>query len=336
MRDLEFAPAVPVFVAALADGEGALAAVNLLRLGPGGAAALVAAMQNTNPAVRAHASSVAENMFAAAPDRPRLDEDEDFHYRALNPELVKLLPALLSDPDPEVRLHAVAAAWNSGNPAFFNRMLDLLRDDNNEVSDAALGYLKSQRDQVPNHILLFREMLKDTNANVQIAGLQLLLSISGLHIPREELLPLFSIPRMEAVGPAVAYLRAVANPHPSNRLDQENRYLSCEEAKPLLQNPLGMARMLGLRVLAINANNQSVALAIPLLKDPEPGIRFRAYNLLMDLTGQNFPAAPPEPWEKWWGQNQATFKVSISPEELRQKQIERARQRRRTEGSPPP
>jgi hypothetical protein len=169
MRDLEFEPAVPVFSAALADGEGAFAAANLLRLGTNGASALIADMQNTNPAVRAHAMSVAEQMFVAPSGRPRLEQNEEFHQPAMNPDLEKLLPALLSDPDPEVRLHAVTAAWNSGNPTFFNRMLDLLRDDNAEVSEAARGYLKSQRDQLPNHVLLFREMLKDTNANVQIA-----------------------------------------------------------------------------------------------------------------------------------------------------------------------
>jgi hypothetical protein len=162
------------------------------------------------------------------------------------------------------------------------------------------------------------------------------LSIPEVHIPREELLPLFSIPRMEAVGPAVAYLRAVANPHPPSRFGQENRYLSCEEANPLLQNSLVMARMLGLRVLAMNADNQSVALAIPLLKDPETSIRLRAHDLLTDLTGQNFPAEQPEQWERWWEQNKSVFTVSISPEQLGEKQVERARQRRRTENVSPP
>lgn len=133
----------------------------------------------------------------------------------------------------------------------------------------------------------------------------------------------------------MAYLKAKANPFPSNR-GQENHYLSCKETMPLLQNTLGMARMMGLAVLRNNANNQSVALAIPLLKDPEAVIRLRAHDLLTDLTGQNFPAEPPEPWEKWWEQNQATFTVTITPDELREKQLERARQRRRTVNDPPP
>ena len=226
MRDLEFEPAVPVFAAALADTEGAFAAANLLRLGTNGVSALIAAMQNTNPAVRAHAMSVAENMFVTSPSNRRPDDNEEYPGRsAMNPELLKLLPALLNDPDPEVRLHAVNAAWNSMSPGFFDRMLKLLRDDYAEVSEAAQGYLRSQRDELPKHIPLFRQMLKDTNVNVQIAGLRLLMTIPQVEIPRDELLPLFRVPRMEVAGAAVAYLRKES--------------ISCEEAKPLLHNSLG-------------------------------------------------------------------------------------------------
>ena len=311
--------------------EGALAAANLLRLGTNGVSALIAAMQNTNPAVRAHAMSVAEQMFVVSPSNRRPDEnEEDPSRRMLNPKLTRLLPTLLNDPNPEVRLHAVYAAENSESPMFFTNMLMLLRDDYAEVSEAAQGYLKQQRDEVPKHIPLFRQMLQDTNVNVQIAGLRLLMSIPQVDIPRDELLPLFSVPRMELAGAAVAYLKAVAN------LKKESVYITCEEAKPLLHNSLGMVRMMGLAVLMIDANNQSVQLAIPLLKDPEEAIRLRAHALLTDLTGQNFPAEQAEQWEKWWEQNKATFTVSISPEEVRKKQLERQRQRRRTENSSPP
>jgi len=164
-------------------------------------------------------------------------------------------------------------------------------------------------------------MLKDTNVNVQIAGFRLL-TRAQVEIPREDLLALFSVPRMELAGAAMG------------RLKREG--ISCEEAKPLLHNSLGMARMCGLAVLAIDANSQSVELAIPLLKDPEEAIRIRSHDLLTDLTGQNFPADRPEQWEKWWEQNKATFTVSISPEDLRKKQLERARQRRSMENGSPP
>jgi Uncharacterized protein conserved in bacteria (DUF2330)/HEAT repeats len=323
MRDLEFEPAIPVFAAALADGEGALAAVNLMRLGTNGASALIAAMQNTNPAVRAHAMSMAEAMFVASSSSRSSDQNEEYpSHRALNPELMRLLPNLLNDPDPEVRLHAVYAAGNSSSPLFFNRMLKLLRDDYAEVSEAALANLRSQRGEVPKHIPLFRQMLKDTNVHVQIAGLRLLMSIPQVEIPRDELLALFSVPRMELAGVAVGYLKKES--------------ISCEEAKPLLHNSLGMVRMIGLAVLMMNKNSQSVELAIPLLRDPEEVVQTRAHDLLTDLTGQNFPAEQPEQWEKWWEQNKTTFTVSMSPEELRKKQLERARQRRKMENDSPP
>ncbi|MEJ0090687.1 MAG: DUF2330 domain-containing protein [Limisphaerales bacterium] len=321
MRDLEFAPAIPVFASALADTEGALAAANLMRLGTNGVSTLISAMQNTNPVVRVHAVSFTEEMFDLSSSNRRSD-DEYSNQRAMNPELLKLLPTLLDDSEPEVRLHAAYAAENSSSPAYFNRMLTLLRDSNAEVSAAALGYLREQRDEVPKHIPLFREMLQDTNVNVQIAGLRLLMSIPEVEMPRADLLALFSVPRMEVAGAAVACLKRES--------------ISCEEARPLLHNSLWMARMIGLAILKMNANNQSVELAVPMLKDSEPVVRLRAHDLLTDLTGQNFPAEPPEQWEKWWQQNKATFTVSISPEELRKKQLERARQKRKVENSSPP
>ena len=327
MRDLEFEPAVPIFAAALADEEGVLAAANLMRLGTNGAAALIAAMQTSNAVVRAHASCVAEQMYTIpARKQKRVDEEEgeieDFSDRlVMNPALLKLLPTLLNDRDPEVRLHAVAAAMNSRSPAFFNRMLELLRDDNSEVIDAAKGYLQQQREELPKHVPLFLQMLRDTNVSVQIAGLRLLMNIPQVEIPREELLALFSVPRMEVAGAAVGQL-------------QKN--ISCEEAKPLLHNTHWMVRMIGLAVLIRNANKQSVELAIPLLRDTVEIVQVRAHDLLTDLTGQNFPMEQPEKWEQWWEQNKATFSVDISPEQLRKKRLERARERRSREDAAPP
>ena len=310
MRDLEFEPVVSVLTTALADGEGGLAAANLMRLGTNGVSSLFAAMRNTNSTVRAHAASVAEEMF----DSSTSVQGGWYPGRPMNPELIRLLPDLLNDSDPEVRLHAAYAAGNSASPIFFNRMLKLLRDDYWEISEAAQSYLKQQRDEMPKNILLFRQMLHDTNVNIQIAGIRLLMSIPNVEIPREELKPLFSVPRMEVAGVAVSYLK------------KEN--VSDEEANLLMHNSLWAARMMGLGILMMHANNQSVASAIPLLKDPVEIVRIRAHDMLTDLTGQNFPADQSEQWEKWWQQNKSTFTVNINPDELRKRQIERARQRR--------
>jgi HEAT repeat protein len=310
MRDLEFEPAIPVFTEALADGEGALAAANLMRLGTNGTSTLIEAMQKTNPVVRAHAMSTTADMFTVQSDQ-----------RMMNPELLKLLPKFLNDPDPEVRLHAVGAATQSRSPVFFDSMLKLLRDDYTEVSEAAKYYLREQQGELPKRIPLFRQMLQDTNVNVQVAGFQLL-TYAQWEIPRADLVALFGIPRMELAGAAVGRLKSGG--------------ITCDEAKPLLINSLPMVRMMGLAILIMNKTEQSVELAIPLLKDPEEVVQTRAHDLLTDLTGQNFPVEQPEQWGKWWEQNEATFKVSISSDDLRNKQMERRRQRQRMEENSPP
>jgi len=320
MRDLEFDPAVPVFTAALADNEGAFAAASLLQLGTNGCPALIAAIQNTNPVIRAHAMSMAENMVTVSRgNHSRSEDEEPDTHRGMDPELVKLITTLLNDPDPEIRLHAVYAAENSQSPLIYDRMLGLLRDDYEEISQGAQWYLREQRDETPKHIPLFLQMLKDTNADIQISGLRILMSIPNVKIPREDLLSLFSGPRLELAGMAVAYLRGSAGPGAEG--------ISPEEARPLLLNSNTMVRLLGLATIMRNElDTVTVELLIPLLRDPEAAIRARVYNYLTDLTGQTFPADQPDQWEKWWEQNKATFKVNITTEELRQKQIDRARQ----------
>ncbi len=327
MRDLEFEAAIPIFTEALENQEGALAAANLLKLGTNGSIALIKAIQSTNPTVRAHAMSTADELFEPVAKqkiaKPIKDKPEDFSYPprpAINTDLLRLLPALLNDPDPEVRLHAISATRNVAGPRFFGDLLKLLRDEYSEVSGAAKYQLTEQREELPKHIPLFREMLHDTNVNVQIAGFQMLMR-STTNVSREDLLSLFSYPRLELAGAAVGYLR---------------KEVSCEEAKPLLQNSLPLIRMMGLAILMRNKEEQSVELAIPLLKDPEEAVQIRAHDLLTDFTGQNIPAEQPEQWEQWWEQNKATFKVSISDNDLRNKQMERRRQRQRMEENSAP
>lgn len=327
MRDLEFEAAIPIFVEALANEEGALAAANLLKLGTNGSSAVIKAIQSTNPPVRAHAMSAAADLFEPVAKqrtvKTKKDKPEDFAYLPrpkINPDLLRLLPALLNDPDPEVRLHAVSATRNVEGPRFFNDLLRLLRDEYSEVSSAAKYQLTEQREELPKHVPLFRQMLHDTNVNVQIAGFQMLMR-STTNVTREDLLSLFSYPRMELAGAAVGYLR---------------KEISCAEAQPLLKNSLPMIRMIGLAILMRNMTEQSVELAIPLLQDPEEVVQVRAHDLLTDLTGQGFPIESPDQWEKWWEQNKATFKVDITPDELGEKQRERRRQRQRMEENPPP
>ena len=276
MRDLEFRPAIPVFAAALVDGEGAFAAANLIRLGKIGESALLVALQDTNPAVRAHAASAAGELFTLPQKLFSLDYRwDDPGRRVLNHERLILLSTLLNDTDPEVRLHSVGAAVRAPSSIFFNRMLKLVRDENAEVSEAALRYLELLRGELPKHVFLFRQMLHDTNANVQNAGL-IFLRMNHVEIPRDELVPWLSVPHYEVAIGAYGDLRA--------------RGISCEEAMGLLHNSLWVARRVGLGILMKNWTNQSVELAIPLLNDPVEVIRLQAYDLLKRLTGQDFPA----------------------------------------------
>jgi hypothetical protein len=295
MRDLEFVPAVPEFTAHLGEGEGAFAAADLAQLGTTGGSALLLAMKSPDAAVRAHATSALE---------PLSREELASQFQGW---LEPLLPTLLKDSDPEVRFHAAWAMLNLGDSKYFATAMELLRDDYSEVSAAALTYLIRQRVEVPKHVAEFRRMLKDTNGAVQVAGLQVLFN-NRVSIAREDLLALFSVPRMEAAGVAEHIL--------------EPQGISCAEAKPLLQNSFWMCRMLGLAVLARNTNSQSVEFALPLLRDSEPVIRDHACDLLWELTGQDFTADQPDKWESWWAKNKATF----APDQ--EKMAERARARR--------
>lgn len=295
MHDLEFVPAIPVFADYLGDNEGYFVAAELAQLGDDGTAALLMAMQNTNRAVRAHAASALDRI-ARSPASDKVN---------------KVLPTLLKDSDPEVRLHAAELAAEHGDPKYFDTAIELLRDKEPEINEAAITCLLSPwNGNDPNHISKFHEMLKDTNSTVQMAALRVMLTV-GITPSREELLPLFKVPRMEVAAPAVAVLR--------------DKGISCDEAKPLLQNSNGGVRMLGIAILARNETSDSVDLLIPLLKDQESFIQIRARDTLAELTGQEFPAEQPDSWEKWWSDNKSTF--TVNSKEVEQRRRERRRER---------
>jgi hypothetical protein len=282
MRDLEFVPALPVFVSALTNGEGAFAAANLAKLGADGERALLTALESDNSAARVHALAGMESVLTG-PE----------HRDAAN-KLAKLLPALLEDSNPEARLHALNVVAASGNRAVMDQVFGLLRDDNAEVSDAAERCLLGQHEEIAKRLPLLREMLKEENSNAQTAALRLMLH-SGVTPAREELLPLFSVPRMEVAGVAATLL------------DRNGGRVTCPEAKPLLENSLWAVRLSGLLILYNNMNSDSVELALPLLRDKEDYLRARARDMLADMTGQDFSVEASGQWEKWWAENKTTF-----------------------------
>ncbi len=308
MRDLEFEPAISVFTAALSDEEGAFAAENLAQWGKRGTSSLLAATQSANSRPRAHALAALDRLSAQGMDS------------ATKSELLRRLPALLKDTDPEVRLHSVRMAVNFESPQFLSQALDLLRDDNPEVANAALEYVSREHFEVSSHIPLLKQMLHDTNSTVQLAGLRLLFN-NRIEIPRADLLPLLSVPRSEIA--ALAY----------QILDKDG--LSIEETKALLQNSSSMIRMIGLIDIAHRTNSQAIGMMIPMMNDPDENVRVRAHNLLRMITGQTFAIDDQDHWKRWWAQNKSTFVVDQSKMEQRRLEIMRERRAAREAGLPP-
>lgn len=289
MRDLRFEPAAPALLAEMAGEEGYYAAENLARLGAKAVPALLAAFASTNPAVRIHAASALVN--GGPPDATARDA-----------RLLNHLTALFTDPEPEVRMDAASAAIWNWDPKFAEPLLRLLRDENDGVRHAAALALRSNYASTSEHRATLFTMLKDENPLARGAALNAM-SAWYVAIPREDLLSMFEVPDLSAVS--LAY----------SRLRQEG--VSSQEAAPLLENPLPIARLLGLRILLENADKQSVELTIPLLKDPVKPVQARALALLHALTGQSIPRDQPEKWEQWWAAHKATFVVSKQPEEPR-------------------
>jgi HEAT repeat protein len=288
MRDLEFEPAIPVFVENLADAEGCFAAANLLQLGSNGVSAVLAALESTNPAVRGHAASVLPELTRAP--EPVSSLTPDVTQGGRDERAVRLLPALLKDPEPQVRYYAVQAVRNCADPDLMAAMPALMRDGNEEVASVAASCLGRDQAGAAKHIPVLLAMVKEPNPGLQTLALEALLALKAT-VPREDLLSLLGNP--EAAGLACQQL--MRGP------------FSGEEALPLLHSSAWSSRFKGIMVLRRNANKESVELALPLLKDPEELIRARAYDLLCDLTGQDIPMDQPENWEKWWKENAATF-----------------------------
>ncbi len=280
MRDLDFEPAIPVFTAALRDEEGAFAAENLAQLGKQGASALLAATRSPDSRPRANTLAALDRLSTEGTDS------------ATKSELLRRLPVLLKDTDPEVRLHSMQVAVNFESPQFLSQALDLLRDNNPEVADAALGYLSRQHSDVSRRVPLLKQMLRDTNSMVQLAGLRLLFN-NRIEIPRADLLPLLSVPRSEVA--ALAY----------QILDRDG--LSIEETKALLQNSSSMIRMIGLIDIAHRTNSQAIGMMIPMMNDPDEYVRVRAHDLLIMVTGQTFAIDDQDQWKQSWEKIKTTF-----------------------------
>ncbi len=75
----------------------------------------------------------------------------------------------------------------------------------------------------------------------------------------------------------------------------------------MLQSQQIVARLLGLNALSQKPEKQSVALALPLLRDPDEMVRLKAAQTLRRLTGQQFSEDQADEWENWWIKNRTNF-----------------------------
>jgi HEAT repeat protein len=297
MRDLEFQPAVPVFAEKLNTKYGYYTAANLALLEADAVPALITALQNTNPTVRLNAISTFES--SAKPLR--------------DPRLKEASVTWLKDPNPQVRKAAVylVSDYSEGSPKFTELLIGMLKDEDAGVRHAAAFCLHGNHDGLSQYIPAFQQMLKDTNAGVRVSGMKMLRQLQ-VPIPREELLSFFKLPDREVIGITLSQFRKADGRGRNLKYD-----ISDEEAIPLLQNTEPLARMIGLNVIYKNAEKQSIELALPLLKDPQPVVRRRAAATLRALTGQHFTEDQSDQWGKWWMENKTNFIVELHPEELR-------------------
>lgn len=290
MRDLEFQPALPVFANELGTKYGYYAVESLARFQACAVPTLIAAMQDTNPVVRATTASIFNRGYGSIND----------------PRLTEAAVGWLKDPEPEVRMAGVnvLTEYVNWNPRNAGSLVAMLRDKDARVRQAAIFALPRFRDDLENYIPTFEEMLKDKNPAIQGAGLEILQRLQ-VEVPREDLLPFFKSSDWQILDAAYALLR------------EQQEKITDDVALVLLQNPQPVAQLLGLNILSQNPENQSIELALPLLQAPDEIVRLKATQTLRVLTGQQFTEDQVTDWENWWTKHKTNAVVQLHPEELR-------------------
>ena len=233
--------------------------------------------------------------------------------------------AWLNDPEPRVRSAAIQALadYSSWNPKYTGPLVSMLRDEDARVRrDAVTGLIRHGAD-AEKFIPVFQQMLTDTNADILTSGVAMLVALK-IPIPHEALSSLFKTSDVGAIGAVMMQYQI-----------REQMKISNEDAFPLLQNSEPGARIMGLRILYLNAEKQSVEMSLPLLLDPDELVRLKAAQILRALTGRHFTEAQTDEWIKWWNENKTNFVVELHPEELRPGRRGTNDFRRIMTGSPP-
>jgi Uncharacterized protein conserved in bacteria (DUF2330) len=306
MRDLEFEPALPFFAEELSSKYGYFADASLASFGSNSVPTIIAAMQSTNPTVRACAAGIISEDYGGYGNYGYWSQDSTLN----DSRLIEPAVSWLKDSEPKVRKAGinVIACGRSWNPKAAESLVALLRDKDDGVRHFTIATLSLVRfrDDMEKYIPVFQQMLKDKNPDIQEASLQILQHLR-VEIPREDLLPFFKSSDWRVLDTAYDQLR------------DQNEKLSDDDALVLLQNPQPVAQLLGLHVLDQNPEKQSVELALPLLRAPDESVRLKAAQTLHVLTGQHFTEDQADEWGRWWVENKTNFVVELHPEELRPK-----------------
>jgi HEAT repeat protein len=198
---------------------------------------------------------------------------------------------LVKDPDSKVRDAALTGLGRSLDPAVLDKLFVYLRDPNlcQEVgwflgNPRHLQTIASKKDEL-------LDLTRNADPDLQSTAWRLLLLNRQFELPREMLVGLLKSTNFFIINTAVSRL--------------QERGLSSEEASVLVHSPSPFARFASLRVLSKNADARAIELGTELLREPEELIRIKAWQTLRKITGQDLPYDQPEKWEAWWAAKKA-------------------------------
>jgi hypothetical protein len=130
---------------------------------------------------------------------------------------------------------------------------------------------------------------------------------------RAGLLRLLGSPRLDVMSRALRLLQGPESDWPglppaldlrgeprAETTRADTNQLSSAEVSPLLTNQLTLARLVGLKIVRRNADAETIALTLPLLRDTNRIVRHRAFDLLRAVSGQDIQSDDPAKWEEWW------------------------------------
>ena len=283
ISDLDFEPAIPIFAEKLGTPVGRSLFRWLPQFGAQAVPVVLAGVRSSDLAERRLAASAMAQMA--------------------DPRLAPAVAGLLADADPRIRTSACAAAQRNWEGALAPRLVQLLSDPEAGVCWAALLCLQDHPAESSNYVAAYRRMVEE-GGPATLPAMQLL-RLHHVDLPRVPLASLLSSSDPCTIRLALGTLG--------------DRKLELDEITPLLTNSLPMARLQGLLALLRLGNQAALDRILPMLRDPEEGLRWTVRTNLRRLSGKKL-GADPAAWEKWWAENRRTFvPVSTVPAALKER-----------------